>query len=215
MVEIQVKNWQNEVVEKIALPEEIFSKPLNKHLLWHYVRVYLAHQRQGNASTKTRAEVSGSGRKLWRQKGTGRARIGSIRSPLWRHGGTVHGPKPRKYDYKINEKEKREALKIALSEKVRNNSLIILDSMAVEAPKTKELVQKLKNLQLEKSVLLVDLSKNKEIKLASRNLQKIDCLYIDSINAYEVLAHKNLVISKDAIIKLKEIFGYESPKSDN
>lgn len=204
MAELEVKNWQNEVVEKIELPDEIFSKPLNTHLLWHYTRVYLAHQRQGNASTKTRAEVSGSGRKLWRQKGTGRARIGSIRSPLWRHGGTVHGPKPRKYDLKINQKEKQEALRIALSEKLRSNSLVVLDSMVLEKPKTKELNTKLLNFNLQKSILLVDLSSNKNLKLASRNLPKVDCLYLDSINAYEVLKHKNLLISRDAINKIKE-----------
>lgn len=205
-MEWEVRNWENEVIEKIDLADEIFSKPINKHLLWHYVRIYLLHQRQGNACTKTRAEVSGSGRKPWRQKGTGRARIGSIRSPLWRHGGTVHGPKPRKYDLKINEKEKREALKMALSQKVRENNLIVLDNMKLESPKTKELLNKLKNFQIQKTVLLVDLSKNKELKLASRNLQKINCLFVDSINAYEVLKHKNLFISKDAIMKLQEVF---------
>jgi large subunit ribosomal protein L4 len=204
MAELEVKNWKNEVVEKIELKDDIFSKPMNKHLLWHYVRVYLAHQRQGNASTKTRAEVSGSGRKLWRQKGTGRARIGSIRSPLWRHGGTVHGPKPRKYDLKINKKEKQEALKIALSQKLKENSLIVLDSLKLEKPKTKELVEKLNNFNLKKSVLLVDFSNNKELKLASRNLQKINCVFLDSLSAYDVLKHKNLFISKEAVNKLQE-----------
>lgn len=204
MAVCEIKNWQNEVIDKIELPDEIFAKPINKHLLWHYVRVYLAHQRQGNASTKTRAEVSGSGKKLWRQKGTGRARIGSIRSPLWRHGGTVHGPKPRKYDLKINKKEKKEALRMAFSQKVKENNLIIIDSMKLENPKTKELIIKLSNFNLEKSILLVDVDSNKELKLASRNLKKINCLFINSINAYEVLKHKNLIISKDAILKVKE-----------
>lgn len=204
MAECDIKNWANETVEKIELPDDVFAKPINKHLLWHYVRVYLAHQRQGNASTKTRAEVSGSGKKLWRQKGSGRARIGSVRSPLWRHGGTLHGPKPRKYNLKINQKEKKEALRIALSQKLKENSLIILDSMKLENPKTKELKTKLDNFKIESSILLVDLCTNKELKLASRNLQKINCLYLNSINAYEVLKHKNLIISKDAIIKVKE-----------
>ncbi len=204
MAEIDVKNWQNESVEKLELKDNVFLEPLNKHLLWHYVKVYLAHQRQGTASTKTRGEVSGSGRKLWKQKKTGRARIGSIRSPLWRHGGTVHGPKPRKYNLKINKKEKQEALKIALSQKFKENSLIVLDSMKLEKPKTKELVTKLNNFNLKKSVLLVDFASNKELKLASRNLQKINCLFLDSINAYEVLKHKNLIISKEAVLKLQE-----------
>lgn len=204
MAVCEIKNWQNEVIDKIELPDDIFAKPINKHLLWHYVRVYLAHQRQGNASTKTRAEVSGSGKKLWRQKGTGRARIGSIRSPLWRHGGTVHGPKPRKYDLKINKKEKREALRIAFSQKIKENNLIIIDSMKLENPKTKELTTKLSNFNLEKSILLVDVDSNKELKIASRNLKKINCLFVNSINAYEVLKHKNLIISKDAILKVKE-----------
>lgn len=204
MAVCEIKNWQNEVIDKIELPDDIFAKPINKHLLWHYVRVYLAHQRQGNASTKTRAEVSGSGKKLWRQKGTGRARIGSIRSPLWRHGGTVHGPKPRKYDLKINKKEKREALRMAFSQKIKENNLIIIDSMKLENPKTKELTTKLSNFNLKKSILLVDVDSNKELKLASRNLKKINCLFVNSINAYEVLKHKNLIISKDAILKVKE-----------
>lgn len=204
MVVCEIKNWQNEVVDQIELPDDIFARPINKHLLWHYVRVYLAHQRQGNASTKTRAEVSGSGRKLWRQKGTGRARIGSIRSPLWRHGGIVHGPKPRKYDLKINKKEKREALRMAFSQKIKENNFIIIDSMKLENPKTKELTIKLSNFNLEKSILLVDVDSNKELKLASRNLKKINCLFINSINAYEVLKHRNLIISKDAILRVKE-----------
>jgi large subunit ribosomal protein L4 len=207
MPSIDVKNWLNETVETLELKDEVFGKPLNKHLLWHYVRIYLAHQRLGNAATKTRAEVSGSGKKLWKQKGTGRARIGSIRSPLWRHGGTVHGPQPRAYDLKINKKEKQEALRVALSKKLRDEGLWVLETLALDAPKTKELAAKLKVLGLEKKVLLVDGKGNANLKLASRNLERVHCTYLDTLNAYDVLKYGKVLLSRDAVDKITEVLG--------
>lgn len=207
MPNIDVKNWDNQVVGTLELPEEVFGKPLNRHLLWHYVRVYLAHQRQGNAATKTRAEVSGAGRKLWRQKGTGRARIGSLRSPLWRHGGTVHGPQPREYDLKVNRKEKQEALRQALSQKIRQESCWVLDTLALEAPKTKDLAGKLKKLGLDSKVLLVDGKENGNLKLAARNMPAVHCEYLDSLNAYTVMKSGAVLFSRDAITKIAEVLG--------
>ena len=207
MPNIDVKNWDNQVVGTLELPEEVFGKPLNRHLLWHYVRVYLAHQRQGNAATKTRAEVSGAGRKLWKQKGTGRARIGSIRSPLWRHGGTVHGPQPRDYELKINRKEKQEALRLALSHKLRQEHCWVLETMALDAPKTKDLAGKLKKLGLGAKVLLVDGKDNANLKLAARNIPAVQCEYLDSLNAYAVLKSGAVLFSRDAITKIVEVLG--------
>jgi large subunit ribosomal protein L4 len=205
MPNIDVKNWDNQVVGTLELPEEVFGKPLNRHLLWHYVRVYLAHQRQGNAATKTRAEVAGAGRKLWKQKGTGRARIGSVRSPLWRHGGTVHGPQPRAYDLKINRKEKQEALRQALSQKLRTESCWVLDSLVLEAPKTKELSVKLRKLGLGAKVLLVDGGDNANLKLAARNMPAVHCEPLASLNAYTVLKSGAVLFSREAITKISEV----------
>ena len=205
MPAIDVKNWRNETVGTLDLPETVFGRPSNTHLLWHYVRIYLAHQRQGNADTKTRAEVSGAGRKLWKQKGTGRARIGSVRSPLWRHGGIVHGPHPRTYDLKINKKERQEALRVALSEKLRGEGLWVMDSLILDAPKTKELAAKLKDLGLEKRVLLVDGKENGGIKRASRNLQRVACASLDPLNAYHVLKAGAVLLSREAVAHLTEV----------
>jgi large subunit ribosomal protein L4 len=204
MPAIEVKNWQNKTVETLELSDAVFGKPRNTHLLWHYVRIYLAHQRQGTAATKTRAEVSGAGKKLWKQKGTGRARIGSVRSPLWRHGGIVHGPHPRGYDLKINKKERQEALRVALSDKVRTSGLWVMDTLALEAPKTKELAGKLKGLGLGTRILLVDGKDNAHLKRASRNLPRIACAYLDSLNAYDILKAKTVLVSRQAVDRITE-----------
>src|SRR5206468_6650402 len=139
MAEIDVKNLVNEVVGKLELSDEVFKAKLNETLIWEAVKHYMDSLRSGTASTKTRAEVSGSGKKLWRQKGTGRARIGSIRSPLWRHGGTVHGPQPRSYQYRFPRRKLRGALRSALSAKLGDNALTVVEGLTLENPKTREL----------------------------------------------------------------------------
>src|SRR5881628_3946283 len=139
MAEIEVKNLASEVVGKLELSDEVFKVKINETLIWEAVKHYRDSRRSGTASTKTRAEVSGSGKKLWRQKGTGRARIGSIRSPLWRHGGTVHGPKPRSYAYRFPRKKLRGALRSALSAKLGDNALTVVEGLTLENPKTREL----------------------------------------------------------------------------
>ncbi|HPR64728.1 MAG TPA: 50S ribosomal protein L4 [Thermoanaerobaculia bacterium] len=206
MVKVTVHNWDFEPVEELELPEEIFSVPLRRHLLWEYIRVYRANQRQGTASTKTRAEVAGSGKKLWRQKGTGRARMGSIRSPLWRKGGTVHGPRPRDYSLKMNKKQKRLALRMALSQRFRDNDLIVLDTLELNEHKTKELRNRMNKLSVQSGVLFVDsIADNRNLFLASRNLPKVDFVHVDTLNTYDVVGHRKVIFSKPAIQKVTEV----------
>ena len=187
------------------LEPKVFGVKANAALIHEIVVAQESNARETIANTKTRADVSGAGRKLWKQKGTGRARIGSVRSPLWRHGGIVHGPHPRTYDLKINKKERQEALRVALSEKLRGEGLWVMDSLILDAPKTKELAAKLKDLGLEKRVLLVDGKENGGIKRASRNLQRVACASLDSLNAYHVLKAGAVLLSREAVAHLTEV----------
>jgi large subunit ribosomal protein L4 len=207
MPTVKVRNLKNEEVGEVELSDAVFDAPLNEALIHAAVRNFMANARQGTSATKTRGDVSGAGRKLWKQKGTGRARIGSVRSPLWRHGGTVHGPHPRAYDLKINKKERQEALRIALSQKVRDEGLWVLDTLTLEAPKTRELASKLKGLGLEKKVLLVDEKGNSSLKLASRNLERVHCTYLDTLNAYDVMKYAKVLFSREAVGKITEVLG--------
>src|SRR6266545_2437088 len=156
MIEIDVKNLANEVVGKLELSDEVFKAKFNETLIWEAVKHYMVSQRHGTASTKTRAEVSGSGKKLWRQKGTGRARIASIRSPLWRHGGTVHGPKPRSYDYAFPRKKLLGALRSALAAKLADGKLVVVDSFELKDVKTKTFRQALDKVNAKGKALLVE-----------------------------------------------------------
>lgn len=171
---VPVRNLKGEIVGEIALSDRVFARPLNEAVIWEAVRWFMAKQRAGTAATKTRGEVSGSGRKPWRQKGTGRARVGSIRTPLWRHGGTVHGPKPRDYSYALPKKVRRAALAVVLSERLREGNLLVFDQFALPSHKTKELAQVLATLGLaERKTLLVDSLENRNLWLASRNLPRV------------------------------------------
>ncbi len=204
MAEIDIKNLANEVVGKLEISDEVFKAELNEPLIWEAVRHYEASLRAGTASTKTRGLVSGSGKKLWRQKGTGRARIGSVRSPLWRHGGTVHGPKPRDYDYSFPRKKLRGALRSALSAKFSANSMSVVDAFKLERIKTKDLAGMLKGLGGTQKVLLVDSEENRELELSSRNLANVKLVSSAGINIHDVVNAEMLLFSKEAILRLQE-----------
>jgi len=200
---ISVINTNKEKIKEKEVPDSIFSYKLNKHLLWEEVKSLLASRRQGNHCTKTRAEVSGSGRKLWRQKKTGRARIGSIRSPLWRKGGTVFGPKPRDYSYELPKRAKRNALKSAINFKIKENLLLVVDSLEIPSFKTKDGVNLMQKLGVE-NALFVDSHENKNLFLALRNVSSAGFADAMDLNTYELLKYKWLVISERALEKLIE-----------
>jgi large subunit ribosomal protein L4 len=205
MPTVEVKNLKNEVVGELGLSDEVFGAPLNQALIYDAVRWFMAKQRAGTASTKTRGEVSGAGRKLWRQKGTGRARIGSVRSPVWRHGGTTHGPKPRDYAYTLPKKMARGALRSALSEKLREGHLRVFDEFALSNHKTKELANTLRHLGLEHKTLIVDSRENQNLVLASGNLPNVKLVGGREINIYDALNYQELVFSKAAIQEIERL----------
>lgn len=202
-MKVQVLDQSGKPVEEMIVPEEVFNYPVKSHLVYETVVNYLANQRQGTASTKTRAEVSGGGRKPWRQKGTGRARAGSNRSPLWRHGGTTFGPKPRDYSYELPRKAKKNALKSALAAKLADNLLLVVSEISISQPKTKEAVAWLKNMKID-SALIIDSKENNNLFLAVRNIPKIKAVEGEKLNTYDVLRYKWLVFSQQAFNSLVE-----------
>ena len=205
MAEIEVKNLANEVVGKLELSDEVFKAPLNSSLIWEAVKHYEDSLRAGTVATKTRGLVSGSGKKLWRQKGTGRARIGSIRSPLWRHGGTVHGPQPRSYVYAFPRKKLRGALRSALSARLGENCLTVIDGFQLESHKTKDLQKALKNFGAGRKVLLVDSGENRNLALSSRNLPRVKLVPGQGVNIHDVVDNELLIFSKEAILQVQEV----------
>ena len=205
-MKVEVKNWSNEVVGEVELPDQVFARQVNGHLVWEVVRAYLASRRRGTHKAKERSEVVGTRSKPWKQKHTGRARAGSRQSPLWRSGGTVHGPRPRSYAMKVNKKARRVALAGVLSQRAAEGRLVVLDSMQLEAPKTKDFMQRLENLGLgEEKVLLLDGLENVNLHLASRNRPGVKMLDAQSVNAYEVLNHRWVVASEPAVRSLVEV----------
>jgi large subunit ribosomal protein L4 len=205
MPSVDVKNLKNEVVGKIELSDDVFNAPVNEGLMHEAVKQYLASLRAGTHKTKTRAEVSGSGRKPWRQKGTGRARVGEIRNPLWRKGGTVFGPQPRDYGYQLPRKMFRAALKSALAFKLKENQLNVIDTFALESHKTKPFVQALATLGFDRKVLLVDHEENPNLRLAARNLSDVHLIPNLQVTPYHVLNARHVVFSKAAIQALQEV----------
>jgi len=197
MAKLDIIDRSGRTAVQVDLPESIFSQAANDHLIYEAVVNYQANQRQGTAATKTRAEVRGGGKKPWRQKGTGRARVGSTRSPLWKKGGTVFGPQPRDYSYELPKKAKRSALRAALAKKFAAQELVVANELEVKEPKTKEAVALLKAFKLD-SALLVDLPDNANLFLAVRNLPRVKAVDVSGINIYDVLAHKWLVFSRRA-----------------
>jgi large subunit ribosomal protein L4 len=205
MAEIDIRNLQNEVVGKLELSDEVFKAEFNEPLIWEAVRHYADSLRAGTAATKTRAEVSGSGKKLWRQKGTGRARIGSIRSPLWRHGGTVHGPQPRDYSYRFPRKKLRGAMRSALSAKLGENLVTVVDSFSLESHKTGDFRKVLKDLCGSGKVLIVESAVNRNLELSSRNLPDVKLVPGNAVNIRDILNYRMLLFSKDAILQVQEV----------
>jgi len=197
MAKLDIIDRDGKSAAQLDLPEEVFAPAANDHLIYEAVVNYRANQRQGTAATKTRAAVSGGGKKPWRQKGTGRARVGSTRSPLWRKGGTVFGPQPRDYSSELPKKAKRGALRSALAHKLAAGDLIVASELEVKEPKTKEAVALLKAFHLD-SALLVDLAANANLFLAVRNLARVKAVDVSGLNIYDVLAHKSLVFTKRA-----------------
>jgi large subunit ribosomal protein L4 len=204
MLKVKVKNLQSAEVSELELPEEIFDYPLKEHLIYEAVKNFRANQRQGTACTKTKGKVSGSGKKLWRQKGTGRARIGSIRNPLWRSGGTTFGPQPRDYSYKMPKKARRNALKSVLSDKMRNERILIIDSLAVESVRTKETLSALKNFEFDK-LLIVDTKENSKLMMSTRNIPNIKTIDFSEINVYDSLKYNYIMFSVSAVKELVEV----------
>lgn len=206
MPTVDIYNVDGKVVGNMDLNENVFGVAVRPDVMHEVVVNYLANQRQGTQSTKTRTEVRGGGIKPWRQKGTGRARQGSIRAPQWVGGGVALGPKPRDYRYNVNKKVRQLALKSALSSKVEENELIVLDTFACEEVKTKQVVALLKNLNVNEKALLVLPENDKNIVLSARNIKGVDTTYVGAINTYEVLNHTKCIILKDAVTKLEEVY---------
>lgn len=204
MAAVDVKNLDGKTVGSVDLPDTVFAAKVNPHLLHETVRWYLAGQRAGTHKTKGRSEVRGSGRKLWKQKGTGRARVGSIRSPLWRKGGTVHGPVPRSYAYRLPRKMLLGALRSALSAKLADDKLTVVDAWQLESHKTKALRQVLDRLDGDsRTILVVDMAAgNRNLELASRNLEGVKLVQPSVLVPYDLLRHDRLVLSRDAAVKL-------------
>jgi len=205
MATVDVKNLNNEVVGKLDLADAVFAGPVNEGLMHLAVKQYLAGLRSGTHNTKTRAEVSGSGKKPWRQKGTGRARVGEIRNPLWRKGGTVFGPRPRDYEAPLPKKMFRAALKSALAKKLKENQLNVIDAFSLESHKTKAFSQALAKLGFDRKVLLVDHQDNTNLWLAARNLNGVQLVPNLQVTPYHVLNAKHVVFSRAAIEALQEV----------
>ena len=199
---VDVVNLDGKKVGEVELADAVFGAKVNPHLLHEASRWYLNGLRRGTHKVKEKSEVSGAGRKLWKQKGTGRARVGSIRSPLWRHGGTVHGPRPRSYGYAMPKKMLLGALRSALSAKLADEKLTVVDGWALESHKTQSLLVTLGKLSFTKSALLVAHGENRNLELASRNLQGVKLSAPNALQPYEVLKHDRLLLSKDAVARL-------------
>lgn len=210
---VDVKNLEGKKVGQVELADGVFAAKVNQHLLHEAVRHYLAARRAGTHKTKQKSEVSGSGKKLWRQKGTGRARIGSVRSPLWRHGGTVHGPVPRSYEYSLPKKMILGALRSALSAKLADQKLTVVDDWKLETHKTKPFAAALGKLDGEsRTILLVDNAANVNLERASRNIDGVSLLPATALEPYEVLRHDHLMLSREAALKLSR--GLSEEKSE-
>ncbi len=206
MPQVDVFNKDNKSVSKIDLPDDIFNVEVKNGLLHEVVRNHLANKRQGNASTKSRGEVRGGGRKPFKQKGTGRARAGSNRSPIWRGGGTIFGPKPRDYSYKLPKKVKWGALSSALSAKAADGEVLVVDELILSGAKTKELAGIIKGLGLDTSVLIITPKKDEALELSARNIPNVDIARMGELNVYSILSHDKLLILKDSVELMKEIY---------
>ncbi len=206
---VDVVNLNGKKVGQVELADSVFAAKVNPHLLHEASRWYLAGERAGTHKTKVRSEVQGAGRKLWRQKGTGRARVGSLRSPIWRKGGTVHGPQPRDYSYALPKKMVLGALRSALSAKLAEQKLTVVDAWSLETHKTKTLRSALDKLNGEKTILLVESGDNRNLQLASRNLEGVKLVAPNVLQPYDLLRHDRLICSKDAAARLSHSLNLE------
>ncbi len=206
MPKVSVYNIEGKKVSDIDLKEEIFGIEPNEAIIHSVLVNYLANQRQGTQSTKTRSEVSGGGRKPWRQKGTGRARQGSIRAPQWIKGGIALGPKPRSYKYTVNKKERRLAVKSMLSMKVLEQSLVVVDKLDLKEIKTKNMVTALNNLKVTGKTLIMLDQKNEKVQKSARNIEGVKTTLVNTINVYDLLKYNNLVVTLDTVKKLEEVY---------
>jgi large subunit ribosomal protein L4 len=204
-MKISVKNFDNKPVRDIELPDAVFGYPYNEHLIHEAVLAYRAGLQRGTHKVKTRAEVSGSGKKLWRQKGTGRARTGDIRNPKWRGGGTVHGPVPHSHAKHLSVREKKNALKSALSRKAADNQIVVLETLDLANHRTRELLQRLGGLGIDGKALLVDSVENQNLTLAARNEPKLKTVDALAVNVYDVVDRSFLVVSEGALNRLVEV----------
>lgn len=210
MPTVKVRNLKNKEVGEVTLSDAVFGVELNEGLIHAAVKNYLANGRQGTSATKTRGDVSGSGKKLWKQKGTGRARIASLRSPLWKGGGNVHGPQPRDWSYKMPKKMRRGALRSALSERLREGNIIVIDEISFKNPKTSEFLAVMEKLGLSEKAkraktLIIDSLDNANLVLSSRNVQKTKVTNSFGLNIYDIIYHEKLVLSKTAVEELNDL----------
>jgi len=206
MPNVALYNTSGKQVGEIELSENIFGANVNVEAMHQVVKMYLANQRQGTQSALTRAEVSGGGIKPWRQKGTGRARHGSIRSPQWRHGGTVFAPKPRSYRYSVPKKIKRIAMKSALSSKVNDNNIVVIEELNFDAPKTKQVVSLLENLKVDSKTLIVIAENNENVVKSARNIEGVKTAFVNTLNVYDILNYDKFIITADAVKKVEEVY---------
>ena len=206
MPSIDVYNIEGKKVKSLDLKEEIFGIEPNEAVVHSVLVNYLANQRQGTQSTKTRSEVSGGGKKPWRQKGTGRARQGSTRAPQWIHGGIALGPKPRSYKYRVNKKERQLAIKSLLSSKVLENNLVVVDKIDFKEIKTKQMATAMKNLKVTEKAFVVLPASNEVVQKSARNVENVKTGSVNTINVYDLLRYKKLVLTVDTIKKLEEVY---------
>lgn len=206
MPKVALYKMDGNVSGEIELKDEVFGAEINEALMHQVVKMQLANKRQGTQSVLTRAEVRGGGAKPWRQKGTGRARHGSIRSPIWVKGGVAFAPKPRDYSYTMPKKMRRLAMKSALSSKVKGDNLVVLESLELSEPKTKEVVKVLKNLNIDEKAVLVLSGKNEWVERAARNIPNLQLLYVNTLNVYDILKNDKLIILEEAVRQVEEVY---------
>lgn len=206
MPKVSLYNISGEQVGDIELAESIFGIEVNQHVLYEVVKNQLANKRQGTQSAKTRSEVRGGGKKPWKQKGTGRARQGSIRSPQWKGGGVVFAPKPRDHSYKVPKKVRRLAMKSALSAKVASEEILVLDALTLDAPKTKDMINILKNHNSTKKALIVMAEKDENVIRSTNNIQGVETTLVSTLNVYDILRHDLFIITQDAVKKVEEVY---------
>ena len=205
MASVSVYNKEGKEVEKIDLNDSVFAAPVNEHLVHMAVVLQLANKRQGTQKAKTRSEVRGGGRKPWRQKGTGHARQGSTRAPQWTGGGVVFAPTPRDYSFKLNKKEKRAALKSALSSRVAENKFVVVDELKFDAIKTKDFAKVMSNLGVEKALVVIN-DNDTNVVMSAKNIPTVKTASISTINVYDILKYNTVVVTKDAVNTIQEVY---------